>query len=94
MENLGVTGLVLMFILWVLINFLRNIWWKPWCIQRALASQGIQGPGYRFFHGNSKEISGMMEKSMSRPMELSHDILPKVFPHVHLWMNIYGTRLE
>lgn len=94
MESLGVihlVGLFLMCILWaVLINLLRKVWWRPRCIQRALASQGVKGPGYRFFHGNSEEISEMMDKSMSRSMELSHNILPKVFPHIHLWINIYG----
>lgn len=93
MENLGIIHFLsplLIYTFLVLINFLLKVWWKPRWIKSALESEGIKGPPYKFFHGNSKEISQLMEKATSRSMELSHDILPKVLPHIHLWTNLYG----
>lgn len=56
-----------------------------------MKSQGIKGPSYRFFYGNTKEITNMKKESLSRPMEeFSHHILPKIQPHIHSWINKYG----
>ncbi|KAK9102510.1 hypothetical protein Sjap_019764 [Stephania japonica] len=56
-----------------------------------LQSQGIKGPSYRFHHGNTKEISKMMEESKKKPMKLSHDILSAAQPHFDSWLNKYGS---
>ncbi|KAL3501534.1 hypothetical protein ACH5RR_035983 [Cinchona calisaya] len=32
----------------------------------------------------------MKYNSMSRPMDLSHDLFPRVHPHIHAWMDVYG----
>ncbi|KAJ9564009.1 hypothetical protein OSB04_009169 [Centaurea solstitialis] len=56
-----------------------------------MRSQGIKGPSYKFLHGNTKEIYAMRAQSMGRPMDhLSHEILPRILPHIHSWVNIYG----
>nr|AYV88902.1 cytochrome P450 oxidase CYP749A87 [Polygala tenuifolia] len=52
--------------------------------------QGIRGPSYRFFHGNTKEIVSKKTEAMNSSMELSHDILAKVQPHIAAWIHIYG----
>ncbi|KAF6140063.1 hypothetical protein GIB67_001804 [Kingdonia uniflora] len=56
-----------------------------------LKSQEITGPPYKFLHGNTKEALNMIMGSLSKPMEhLSHDIMPKVQPHFHSWIKMYG----
>ncbi|KAD4982921.1 hypothetical protein E3N88_19592 [Mikania micrantha] len=63
----------------------------PILIQNAMRSQGIKGPSYRFLHGNNIEISNMRARSMGRPMDcFSHEIFPKIMPHVHSWVNLFG----
>ena len=74
-----------------LTNLLHKIWWTPISIKHMMGSQGIGGPPYRFIHGNNKEIVKMRIESMSRPMDLSHDIFPRILPHQHSWLNTYGT---
>lgn len=56
-----------------------------------MRSQGIKGPPYKFIYGNTKEILNMKMKSMSSPMDISHDLFPRIQPHIHAWMNLYGT---
>ncbi|KAK6931018.1 Cytochrome P450 [Dillenia turbinata] len=51
---------------------------------------GIRGPSYKFMHGNTKEILTMTKEARSKPMELSHDTLPRLLPHVHSWTKLYG----
>ncbi|KAL4586428.1 hypothetical protein LXL04_011064 [Taraxacum kok-saghyz] len=80
-----------LYLILMLVKFLHKVWWMPIRIQHAMNSQGIKGPSYRFFHGNTKEISNMRLISMGRPMDhLSHEIFPRILPHVHLWSNLYG----
>ncbi|XP_059655640.1 cytochrome P450 CYP749A22-like isoform X2 [Cornus florida] len=82
---------VCLVILLILLKFLHKVWWTPIRIQRALRSQGINGPSYRFIHGNTKEIFKMRKESTSKPMELSsHNLFPRILPEIYLWINIYG----
>ncbi|KAM5567456.1 hypothetical protein ABKV19_015504 [Rosa sericea] len=55
-----------------------------------MASQGIKGPPYTLVHGNTKQVANMYKEAMSKPLDLSHDIVPVVLPHVHAWSSIYG----
>ncbi|CAL5382268.1 unnamed protein product [Camellia sinensis] len=74
-----------------LTRFLYKVWWTPIQIQHKMKSQGIKGPSYKFLHGNTKEIFNMRKESISKPMNnLSHNILPRILPHVSQWVNIYG----
>nr|QNS29989.1 cytochrome P450 [Nothapodytes nimmoniana] len=78
------------YLFWNLTRFLHQVWWTPTHIQKIMSSQGIRGPPYRFPHGNTKKISNMRSQSMGKPMELSHDIFPRIQPHVYSWTKIYG----
>ncbi|TYI38463.1 hypothetical protein ES332_A02G029400v1 [Gossypium tomentosum] len=73
-----------------LMKFLYDYLWIPLRIQRMLNSQGIKGPPYRFIHGNNREIAKMRQEASSKPMALTHDIFPKVQPHIYSWINKYG----
>ena len=56
--------------------------------------QGITGPSYRFLHGSNNEILNMKSEAKNRPMGLSHDMMSKVQPHIHSWVNKYGNQKE
>ncbi|CAL5354966.1 unnamed protein product [Camellia sinensis] len=96
---MGVFGAVLIillsclcvYLLWTLIRFVHKVWWTPMRIQSIMRSQGIKGPPYRFPHGSTKEITSMRSQSMGKHMEISHDIFPRIQPHVYSWTKIYGT---
>ncbi|KAA8532862.1 hypothetical protein F0562_033021 [Nyssa sinensis] len=77
-------------LLFLVIKFLHKVWWTPIRIQSSLQSQGIKGPSYRFIYGNTKDILNMKKEFMGRPMDLSHQIFPRLQPHSYSWVNIYG----
>ncbi|PKI69545.1 hypothetical protein CRG98_010073 [Punica granatum] len=88
----SVSGVLLLLLCLALVRVVYELWWKPIQIQRMMVAQGIKGLPYRFFHGSTKEILGMIKEAMQRPMDhhLSHDIFPRIQPHVHAWVNTYG----
>ena len=76
----------------IIIKIFHKLWWAPTRTQKFMASQGVRGPSYKLIHGNNKEISSMLKEAMSRPiMNLSHDVLSAVKPHIHAWTKIYGS---
>ncbi|KAI7982035.1 hypothetical protein LOK49_Contig1G00015 [Camellia lanceoleosa] len=85
-----VSSFVCLYLFLVLIKLFHKLWLNPIHVQRVLASQGIRGPAYKFIHGNTKEMLMMRTESMSRPMDLSHQIFARLQPHLHSWLKIYG----
>jgi hypothetical protein len=79
-----------------LFKFLNKVWWTAVRIQSMMRSQGIKGPSYKFIHGNSKEIINMRTSVVSFPLELSHvhELLPRVQPHIHAWIKLYGRLIS
>ncbi|KAM5562305.1 cytochrome P450 CYP749A22 [Rosa sericea] len=87
----GVSCTFLLLLALIFIKIVHKLWWTPTRTQRFIASQGIRGPSYRLIHGNNKEISNMLKEAMSRPiLNLSHDVLSAVQPHIHSWTKSYG----
>ncbi|KAH1040715.1 hypothetical protein J1N35_042458 [Gossypium stocksii] len=75
-----------------LLKFLHKYWWMPLKIQKALSLQGIKGPPYEFIHGNNKVSSRFRFEALSKSMaSLTHNIVPRVIPHIHSWINTYGN---
>ena len=73
-----------------LVKIFHKLWWAPNRLQRLMRSQGIRGPPYRFIHGTTKEIIRLQEEAMSKRLSgLSHDVYPKIQPHVHRWTSLY-----
>ncbi|XP_058193589.1 cytochrome P450 CYP749A22-like [Rhododendron vialii] len=82
---------VCIFLLVALIGFLHKVWWTPIRIHNIMRSQGINGPAYKFLHGNTKEIIQMREESIGNAMDFSsHDVFPRIMPHIHAWKKLYG----
>ncbi|GLJ51774.1 hypothetical protein SUGI_1100120 [Cryptomeria japonica] len=73
-----------------LLKIATTIWWKPLQLKKSFEAQGIRGPPYSLFYGSTTDISRMMDEQKSKPMPLSHDILPRVLPHFHEWTKTYG----
>ncbi|KAB1670383.1 hypothetical protein ES319_D02G034100v1 [Gossypium barbadense] len=78
------------FFLVALIKFLHDYLWIPLRIQHMLNSQGIKGPRYKFIYGNNDEATQMTKEALSKPMALTHDIFPRVQPHIYSCINRYG----
>ncbi|KAJ1274544.1 hypothetical protein BS78_05G069900 [Paspalum vaginatum] len=60
----------------------------PHAVTRAFARQGVRGPPYRFFLGNTGEARAMRAAVVSGGATLdrsSHDIVPLAMPHLHAW---------
>ncbi|KAF4369857.1 hypothetical protein F8388_011727 [Cannabis sativa] len=96
MEGVGdFTTIILIFLcvflLLALIKIFHKLWWIPTRLQNFLSLQGVNGPPYKFIHGNTNEILTMVKEVKTRPIvELSHAIYPKLHPHIHYWANLYG----
>ncbi|KAJ9174135.1 hypothetical protein P3X46_017195 [Hevea brasiliensis] len=81
---------VCLFFLSFLIKLFSKVWWTPIRIQSMMRSQGIQGPAYRFYHGNAKEIIYRATNVLSNPKKLSHqNVFPTVLPHIYSWLKLY-----
>ncbi|KAK7324466.1 hypothetical protein VNO77_28029 [Canavalia gladiata] len=82
--------LILIFVLrwtWKVLNWL---WLKPKRLERLLREQGLQGSPYRILFGDSKDFLKAYNEAVSKPMNLSDDIVPRVSPYFHQSFNKYG----
>ena len=75
---------------WKVLNWL---WLRPKGLDRKLREQGFQGNSYRILFGDIKEMFPRQKDSKSKPMNLSDDVVPYVFPFVHQIVKKYGMRL-
>ncbi|ERN17805.1 hypothetical protein AMTR_s00047p00168740 [Amborella trichopoda] len=58
---------------------------------RLMGKQGIRGPPYKFLYVNNEEVLQMAMESAMKAMDFTHDILPRVQPHVYAGTKIYGN---
>ncbi|KAK9059917.1 hypothetical protein SSX86_020621 [Deinandra increscens subsp. villosa] len=77
---LGVAAIIFLLFTWWISN---RLWFKPKKIEKFLRDQGLEGTPYRFMHGDLKEMVQMMIEAKSKPMNLTHDIVPRVSPFFH-----------
>ncbi|XP_022724973.1 cytochrome P450 CYP749A22-like [Durio zibethinus] len=84
------TGSLRLYLIVALLYVLYKYWRIPHRIQFILNSQGTRGPPYEFIHGNKKATIQMQREALSKPMDLTHEIFPRVMPHIHSWINTYG----
>ncbi|KAK4479837.1 hypothetical protein RD792_015379 [Penstemon davidsonii] len=82
---------LIFFIISVSVLILYKLWWIPLNFQHKMESQGIKGPPYKFIHGSTKEIIKFNKEIRNTSMDLSHDIFPRIQPHLHAWMRLYGN---
>ncbi|KAJ4815590.1 Cytochrome P450 [Rhynchospora pubera] len=74
-----------------LLKVLLNLTWRPYAITKWYREQGILGPDYKFMKGSNEEIRNLKLGAQKVPMDVnSHDFTPRVLPHYHKWMSLYG----
>ncbi|OMO74631.1 Cytochrome P450, partial [Corchorus capsularis] len=86
MVSLLVSGALLIWG-WRILNW---VWLKPKRLEKWLRQQGLAGNSYRFLSGDMKEVFSMIRQRRSKPMPLSDDIVPYVFPFLHQHAKKYG----
>lgn len=75
----------------ILLRFFHYIIWVPLKIQKHFRKQGIRGPDYRPFFGNTAKTRRLMiAEAESKPISISHDIVHRVIPHYYNWSRDYG----
>ncbi|KAK7271493.1 hypothetical protein RJT34_27443 [Clitoria ternatea] len=72
---------------WRVLNWL---WLRPKRLEKLLKEQGLQGNPYKLLVGDSKEFLKMRKEALCKPMNLSHDIVPRVSPYVLHSVNKHG----
>ncbi|KAJ4975422.1 hypothetical protein NE237_000528 [Protea cynaroides] len=83
---MGESGFISMVgVLWILVvwcgwKVLEWIWWRPKKLERLLMEQGIRLTPYKLLTGDVKEQMTLLYEARSKPMNLSHDIIPRVLP--------------
>lgn len=65
-------------------------WLKPRKAEKLLREQGLRGKSYRFLIGDVKERARVTAKVKSKPMEFTHDIVPRVLPFISNIVNTFG----
>ncbi|KAF3442300.1 hypothetical protein FNV43_RR16216 [Rhamnella rubrinervis] len=85
----GLIGIVITCWVWKMLNW---VWFRPKKLERFLRKQGLSGNSYRLLFGDLKESSTMLKEATSKPMNLSHDISPRVLPFVHRTVKNRGKK--
>ncbi|CAK9141003.1 unnamed protein product [Ilex paraguariensis] len=67
-----------------------SLWWKPKGLEKKLKQQGIRGTPYKLLIGDTKEFVKQITEAWSKPMNLSHQIVPRVDPFTYNIMQKYG----
>ncbi|KAF5194615.1 Cytochrome p450 [Thalictrum thalictroides] len=84
---LAISVIIFVSLAWKAFNW---VWLKPKKVEKYLREQGLRGPSYRFLFGNHLEMSSATKEATSRPMEFSHQIVPRVLPFLHHSIKKYG----
>ncbi|XP_022877289.1 cytochrome P450 CYP72A219-like [Olea europaea var. sylvestris] len=79
---------VLLIYTWRLLNW---VWFTPKKMEKLLRKQGLKGNSYRFLCGDLKDLTSMIQKANSKPINLSDDIKPRVIPLILKTLQEYGT---
>ncbi|XP_077228886.1 cytochrome P450 CYP72A616-like isoform X2 [Tasmannia lanceolata] len=76
-------------VLWIS-RLVYSIWWIPMKLERYLKEQGIKGPPYKLLYGSLNDNINLVKKKSSKPMNLSHQIVPRVAPFLYETVKNYG----
>ncbi|XP_039143367.1 cytochrome P450 CYP72A219-like [Dioscorea cayenensis subsp. rotundata] len=73
-----------------ILRVLYLVWFKPKMLELQLRKQGIPGNKYRPFTGDMNDEKAAVKEAWSKPMELTHSIIPRVIPYNHHMVKRYG----
>ncbi|KAF4386828.1 hypothetical protein F8388_006783 [Cannabis sativa] len=74
---------------WIL-RAVNWVWLRPKRLEKCLRKQGLKGTPYRFLFGDLRESFKMIKEARSKPINLSDDVVPRIFPFVLDTVNNYG----
>ncbi|XP_059637081.1 cytochrome P450 CYP72A616-like [Cornus florida] len=87
MENFIIKSLIissiLLLLLYFVLRFCYSIWWKPKQLEKQLKQQGIRGTPYKLLIGDMREFVRQITEAWSKPLHLTHHIVPRVDPFTH-----------
>ncbi|KAK9085341.1 hypothetical protein Sjap_025752 [Stephania japonica] len=66
------------------------VWWKPKNLEKLLREQGFNGTSHMFFFRDLRQLVSMTENALSKPINLSHNIVPRVLPFIHETIRTHG----
>jgi len=75
---------------WRILNW---IWLKPKKLEKLLREQGLKGNSYRLLVGDIKDLLKIRKEATSKPINLSDDIVPRVYPFVQQSVAKHGMCL-
>ncbi|KAL4192629.1 hypothetical protein AMTRI_Chr06g195170 [Amborella trichopoda] len=81
---------VALLVSWVALKIGYALWWRPTTLQKYLEKQGVRGHPYKPLFGDLKENNRLFEEAISKPMDLSHRIVPRIFPYFIKMVENYG----
>ncbi|XP_060188414.1 cytochrome P450 72A397-like isoform X1 [Lycium barbarum] len=73
---------------WRMVNWILI---RPRKLERFFRKQGLNGHTYRILYGDTKEMAELTKQAELKPIKLTDDILPRVFPFHHQTLNKYGN---
>ncbi|XP_061340191.1 cytochrome P450 72A68-like [Gastrolobium bilobum] len=85
----GIIITVIVAVIWAW-RMLNWFWLRPKRLERLLREQGLKGNPYRVLVGDLMDIRKMQKEVMSKPINLSDDIVPRAFSHVQHSVNKHG----
>ncbi|KAF5726093.1 cytochrome P450 72A15-like [Tripterygium wilfordii] len=77
-------------LLYGVVRISYSIWWKPKWLERQLKQQGIRGTPYKLLVGDITELVKQMKAAWSKPINLNHQIVPRVDPFTLNNVQKYG----
>ncbi|XP_076923456.1 cytochrome P450 CYP72A219-like [Bidens hawaiensis] len=77
---------------WWVWTVIQWIWLTPRAIERCLRKQGLNGPPYRWLHGDTNQVATMARQAVTnaKPIGFSDDFLPVILPFHHQVIHTYG----
>ncbi|KAJ4976713.1 hypothetical protein NE237_001819 [Protea cynaroides] len=94
MAEIGFISMVILLILvlWWGWKLLEWIWWTPKKLEKLLKQQGIKITPYNLLMGDLKEEQRLLKEARSKPINLSHEIIPRVLPFHLQIIQKYGEK--
>ncbi|KAJ4806649.1 Cytochrome P450 [Rhynchospora pubera] len=83
-------GAFTLLLLWGATRALEWAWLKPRRFEQAMRKQGLCGTVYRSLAGDLKEIIRLNKEARAKPMQVSHDISPRISPFQYRTIKQFG----
>ncbi|GMH09873.1 hypothetical protein Nepgr_011714 [Nepenthes gracilis] len=79
--------IVILTVAWRVVDW---AWIRPKETERRLRRQGLRGNPYRPFIGDAKELIKITKEALSKPIDISDDVVPRIVPFLHHTVNKHG----